>query len=685
MESKNKTNYNRWFVILGVTTAVALVVGLGYLGVQNKSIVETVSAPIRALSQKPGPVCAARHASQLFTDIFTGTKAPTRVRILHMEEAKNLTMEEVGVPPLEKLLNKMSLEEMIGQIVQPENGNTKCYQVSDNKVGSVFFGGNDSPGEDLPEDWHKRVNKLQEEALSTGPNHIPIFIGVDTIHGMSHMRKATLFPHNIALGCTRNEKLVEQVGKVTATESAAADVNWGFSPCVALATDIRWGRVYESFGQDPDLVGRMGAAYVRGANSIQKPFVTCGKHFVGDGGVRYGTGRVGKPLDRGDWSGTMDELRDTHMKPYEYLVKAGVKSMMASYSSVNGKLMHGNGDLINTELKERMGFKGFVSSDYNAINALDSNYHKATAKAINAGVDQIMLGPAGGSHPYPNQLVSVIKDNVQSGAISKERIKDAARRVLWAKFESGLMHQQPKTKIDMAKTAVDAQLSVIGNAKHRDIARQAVQESVVVLENKHKVLPLDIKKRKLCVIGKAADNVGEMLGGWTLDWQGRGGAIPTHATSVWKGIEKMAKEEGVPTHVKLVQQYSHCQGSDVALVVVGERPYAEFMGDITVVPKLSQTVLVQKIQDEMNIPTVLLTISARPVNVDEAVEKAAGFVVSFVPGTEGGLGISDVLFGKVAPKGKLSMDWPKAGHALVRIAKDETLLYKYGDGLTWQI
>merc|ERR1719316_121629 len=463
--------------------------------------------------------------------------------MLHVKQEMNLTSDEFAVPSLEQLLDKMTVEEQLGQILQPENVDAQCYAVSDRKVGSVFFGGNDSPGDDTPIAWHKRANELQREALSTAPHHIPIFIGVDTIHGMSHMKNATIFPHNIALGCTRNEKLLEKIGRITALESAAVGVNWGFSPCVALATDIRWGRIYESFGQDPDLVGRLGAAYVRGANSIKKPFVTCGKHFVGDGGARFGTGRVGKPVDRGDWTGSLEELRDTHMKPYEYLVKAGVKSIMASYSSVNGKLMHGNGDLINVELKERMGFKGFVSSDYNAVNGLDPHYPNAVAKAINAGVDQIMLGPAsGGSHPFPHQLLAIIQGEVEKGAISKERIRDAARRVLWAKFESGLMHQQPKTHVEMSREAVDSQIAVIGSSEHRSIARQAVQESTVILENKQKILPLDIKKRKICVVGKAANDVGKMLGGWTL------------ATTVWKAIQKLAKDEGVHDNVHYAEK-----------------------------------------------------------------------------------------------------------------------------------
>eukprot|EP00746_Dinoflagellata_sp_MGD_P155213 gnl/MRDRNA2_/MRDRNA2_85255_c0_seq4.p1 gnl/MRDRNA2_/MRDRNA2_85255_c0~~gnl/MRDRNA2_/MRDRNA2_85255_c0_seq4.p1 ORF type:complete len:684 (+),score=161.59 gnl/MRDRNA2_/MRDRNA2_85255_c0_seq4:89-2140(+) len=683
MESKNKANNNRVVVFLCVTAAVALVVGLGYLGTQNVSVVEKVTAPIRNLAQT---TCAARGTKQFFTDLIKGTKAPSRVRILHVKESKKLKADEVGVAPLDQLVDSMSLEDQIGQILQPENTNAKCYEVSDQKVGSVFFGGNDSPGDDTPMAWHKRANQIQNEAHRAEPHHIPAFVGVDTIHGMSHMRGATLFPHNIALGCTRNEKLVEQVGYVTATESGAVDVNWGFAPCVALATDIRWGRIYESFGQDPDLVGRLGAAYVKGANSAKKPFVTCGKHFVGDGGARYGTGRIGKPVDRGDVTLTMEELRETHMKPYEYLVKAGIGSIMASYSSVNGTLMHGNTDLIQNELKGRMGFKGFVSSDYNAINALSSNYHEAVAKGINAGIDQIMLGPANGqNNPYPGQLANIIKKNVKEGKISKERIRDAAKRVLWAKYESGLMEQQPNHAVDLSKQSLEAQLAVVGQAQHRAIARQAVQEATVVLENKHKVLPLNIKERKVCVIGKAADDAGKMLGGWTLDWQSSPGVRSTPTTTVIKAIQQLAKAEGVPQNVKYVEKHNECQGSDVAIVVIAEDPYAEFMGDRTSMPKLGQTEIVGKIHDALNMPVILLAMPGRPVDVEKAVEKAASFVVSFVPGSEGGLGITDVLFGKVAPKGKLSVDWPKSGHAMVRIAKDETLLYKYGDGLTWKI
>jgi len=223
MEAKNKANNNRIVTILCVTAAVALVVGLGYLGVQNVSVVEKLSAPLRNLAQN---TCVARHGQQLFTDLIKGNKAPARVRILHQKEHADLTTDQVGVPPLEQLLDKMTLDDMIGQILQPENGNAKCYAVSDNKVGSVFFGGNDSPGDDDAKSWHKRANEIQAEAHRTAPHHIPVFVGVDTIHGMSHMKGATIFPHNIALGCTRNPKLLEQIGYITATESNAVDVNW---------------------------------------------------------------------------------------------------------------------------------------------------------------------------------------------------------------------------------------------------------------------------------------------------------------------------------------------------------------------------------------------------------------------------------------------------------------------------
>lgn len=682
MERKNTAKNNRIWVILGVTAAVGLVGGLAYLGINNMSVVDKVTkAPIRALSQS---TCAAR---TMFTDmgIIGTTKAPKRVLLnLKAKEQVNLTSEEIAILPLEQLLDKMTIEDMLGQILQPEKHDAKCHEITDHKVGSVFFGGNDNPDDDDAKSWHKVTHQLQREALKNPPHHIPIFVGVDTIHGMSHMRGATMFPHNIGLGCTRNEKLLEKIGRITALESTAVGVNWGFAPCVALATDIRWGRIYESFGQDPDLVGRLGAAYVKGASSIQKPFVTCGKHFVGDGGARYGTGRIGKPVDRGDWKGSMQELRETHMKPYEYLVKAGVKSIMASYSSVNGVLMHGNQQLIQTELKDRMGFKGFVSSDYNAVNALDGHYPTAVAKAINAGVDQIMMGPSTSpGHPKPGKLLQIMKNLVENGEIKKERVRDAAKRVLWAKYESGLMKQQPA--VNFAEISWEAEASVIGQASHRHVARQAVQEATVILENKNKIMPLNIKERKVCVVGKPADNAGMMLGGWTLSWQSQGGPLPTQATTIVQAMQQLAQESGAADNFKYVNDPMQCQGSDVAIAVIGEDPYAEFEGDRTSMPKLPGTGMAATIKNKLNMPVILLAIPGRPVDVESAVEKADGFVVSFVPGSEGGPGITDVLFGKVRPKGKLSMDWPKSGHAIVRIAHDKHLLYKYGDGLTWKI
>jgi len=691
MDSRAKavlTSNQRVYVIVCVTAAAAFGLTIAYVGHHHGPVLSNLTAPIRALNDEMlDTTCAARKTKRLFEDVFQGgaSEAPKRVRLLHAKEERKLKQGEIEVPPLEQLLDKMTLEEMVGQIIQPENKNAQCYEVSMNKVGSVFFGGNDNPGSDDAASWHRRANEIQKEALSTAPHHIPVFIGVDTIHGMSHMKDAAIFPHNIALGCTRNEKLVEQVGRITAEESAAVDVNWGFSPCVALATDIRWGRIYESFGQDPDLVGKMGAAYVRGGNSIKKPFVTCGKHFVGDGGTKFGTGRIGKPLDRGDWTGSMAELRATHMKPYEYLVEAGVKSIMASYSSVNGTLMHGHEYLIQKELKERMGFKGFVSSDYNAVNALNQNYNIALAKAINSGVDQIMLGPAGGDKPFPGQIRAKLMALVEHGHVSKERIRDAARRVLWAKFESGLMHQQPKTAMELSTIGLKDQLSTVGSLEHRKIARQAVQEATVILKNEAQLLPLDIKQKKVCIIGDAANDGGKMLGGWSLNWQSQSGDLDTRLTTIKDAIVQHAKTSGVPDHVTYAKVPSDCKGSDVALVVIGEDPYAEFMGDKTSMPKIFSAMFVKAIKKELKIPVALLAIPGRPVDVDGPVSEATAFAVSFVPGSEGGPGITNVLFGKVAPTGKLSLDWPKSGHALVRVAKKDTLLFEYGDGLTWKV
>jgi len=418
----------------------------------------------------------------------------------------------------------------------------------------------------------------------------------------------------------------------------------------------------------------MGAAYITGANSVKdshgSAFVTCAKHFVGDGGVAYGTGQVNtRIIDRGNFRSGLEELRNVHMKPYEYAIKAGVRSVMASYSSVDGIRMHARGDLINGELKERLGFKGFVSSDFMAVNDLDKDYEDAVAKAINSGIDQIMLG----SGEKGTNLHHIITKLVKKGEISKERVKDAARRVLWAKYESGLMD---KPHVDQGPEA-----SIVGSRAHRVVNRQAAAESVVVLKNDKDIMPLQLAKKKLCVVGEASDNQGMQLGGWMGDWQGKAGHVMKECVTIRNGISAYAKENNLDDRV-IFSKDGDCKGADVALVVVGEAPYAEFKGDRKRMPKPSDLKLVAKLKKD-DVEVILLNIGGRPLDIDTENEAAAGVAVAFLPGSEGGHGIADVLFGKKSPKGKLSLDYPKSGHALVRNQPEDTLLYKYGDGLTW--
>jgi len=588
---------------------------------------------------------------------------PPQLEDMEHEDASQSIMS------LDELLDDMSLEELAGQVVQGEYSDARKNMVCQTQMGTVYFAGDTCPGSNNPKSWRKETSRVQAEALKSGPHFVPVFIGCDTVHGMSHMRDATFFPHNIALGCTRNEHLVEEIGRITAVESTAVGVNWGFCPCVALATDVRWGRIYECFGQEVDLVGRLGAAFVRGASSTESAFVTCGKHWVADGGTIYGTGRI---IDCGDYRGSLEELRETHMRPYEDLIEAGVQSMMVSFSSVNGRPNHSNHELIMKELKGRLGFHGFVSTDYAGVNNLHEHYSTALAMCLNAGVDQIMLAPADNcGNPTPLALKRMILDLVHAGKVAKARVKDAARRVLWAKYDSGLI-QRPSDFPEQ---------DLVGCVHHRLVARQAVAESVVVLKNEGSVLPLNLERQRILVIGQAARDPGITMGGWTLTWQGKEGSLPTRVATVWEGFRDHAKGLGLQGRITGSEEGG--PPVDAAVVVVGESPYAEFQGDVDQMPRPQDLRWVRHLRKKLAVPVVLLIIAGRPVDIEAVAPEASAIVTAFLPGSEAGHGIADVLCGCRSPTGKLSVDWPRSGHWMARIAEPSTLLYRCGDGLTW--
>lgn len=363
------------------------------------------------------------------------------------------------------------------------------------------------------------------------------------------------------------------------------------------------------------------------------------------------------------------------MKPYDYLIGAGVQSMMVSFSSVNGTLNHGHQALLTGELKQRLGFRGFVSSDFGAVSYLHKDFNTALQMALNAGLDLVMLPPSGDKNPTPAQLQQRIMDLVKSGRVPYSRVQDAARRVLWGKFASGIM----------ARPTSLGDVGVVGKMEHRRVAQQAAAESVVILQNRQDLLPLSPRRHRICVAGSAANNPGMHAGGWTLNWQGgKDGSLNTRMITVWQGLFFRALGLGLGSRVKL-KPGGDCQDSDVAVLVVGEAPYAEFFGDVHAMPKPADLGLVQKMQ-QLGVPVVLLVISGRPIDIEAQTKVASAVVAAFLPGSEGGHGIADILLGAVAPTGRLSIDWPRSGHAHVGLAASpNSLLYRNGFGLTWKL
>ncbi|HKJ34372.1 MAG TPA: glycoside hydrolase family 3 N-terminal domain-containing protein, partial [Balneolales bacterium] len=504
----------------------------------------------------------------------------------------------------------------------------------------------------------------QSYALKT-PLKIPLIYGIDAVHGNNNIYGATIFPHNIGLGATRDTALVRKIGHATAVEVAGTGIDWAFAPCIAVPQDERWGRTYEGFGEMPGLVSEMGYAEIEGLQGNvlggnNTSVLACAKHFVGDGGTTGG-------VNEGNTQVSEKVLREIHLKPYEDAIKAGVGSIMVSYSSWNGQKMHGNKYLLTTVLKGQMGFKGFLVSDWAAINQLGPDYKEDIKKSINAGLDMIMVPDK--YVEFINDLTQLVKDN----EVPMSRINDAVRRILRVKFQMKLF-QHPYT--DKSLTAQ------IGSDAHRELARQAVRESMVLLKNKNNVLPISKNIKKLFVAGSHADNLGYQCGGWTITWQG-GSGNTTKGTTMLQGIRN---EVSSSTKVTYSKDGTGVKGSDFAVVVVGEKPYAEGQGDRKDL-HLSQEDLntIENVR-KSGVPYVVVLISGRPMIVTNVIDQAPAFIAAWLPGSEGE-GVADVLFGDYAPTGKLPASWPKS-MSQIPINKSDTAnynpLFPYGYGLTYQ-
>ena len=571
---------------------------------------------------------------------------------------------------VEALLAKMTLDEKIGQMTQVDYDAIKqnTGDIAKYSLGSILWGGNSEPPNLAPKTWADIYDEYQNISLKTRLG-VPMVFGIDAVHGHNNVDGAVIFPHNIGLGATHNPKLVEQVGRVTAEEIAGTGIDWDFAPCIAVSRNIRWGRTYESYGEDPKLVGKLGAAYIRGLQGKnlddKTSILACAKHYLGDGGTTNGK-------DQGNTECDEQTLRKIHMAGYIDAIKAGAKSIMVSYSSWNGVKMHGNKYLLTDVLKGELGFKGFLVSDWAAIDQLGDDYKKDVEQSINAGLDMIMLPNAPGQKNNYVDFINALKELVNENKVPMSRIDDAVSRILKVKYELGLF-EHPLT--DRALTAK------VGSAEHRKVARDAVRQSLVLLKNDNKVLPLSKKIKHIHVAGKSADDIGNQCGGWTIIWQGKSGNVISGGTTILHAIKNTVSKD---TKVTYSLDGSGAEGADVCILVIGEKPYAEMFGDKDDLSLDKEDLdAIAKVKSS-GVPIVTLLVSGRPMLIEPALNESKAFIAAWLPGTEG-QGVADVLFGNYKPTGKLSHSWPKSMDQIpinVGDAKYDPL-FPYGFGLSY--
>jgi beta-glucosidase len=580
--------------------------------------------------------------------------------VLPYKDAKRPVAERVA-----DLLARMSLDEKVGQMTQADHSFLKADEdVARLFLGSVLSGGDSEVGGNTPKEWADLYDRLQRQALQTRLG-IPLIYGVDAVHGHNNVKGAVVFPHNIGMGATRNPKLVEQAARITAIEVAATGIDWTFAPCITVPRDERWGRTYEGFGETAELATLLGPPAVRGFQgkdlSDATSILACPKHYVGDGGTRDG-------VDRGDM--TVDEpvLRKVHLPGYEAAVKAGAGSVMASFSSWNGEKMHGHKKLLTDVLRGELGFEGLIVSDWQAIDELPGDYDSDVERSVNAGIDMVMVPE------HYARFFATLKTAVEKGRVPMARVDDAVRRILAAKFKLGLFERPLADRSLLPK---------VGSPEHRAVARQAVRESLVLLKNEGRALPLSKQAGPIVVAGTAADDIGRQCGGWTISWQGAPGAI-TDGTTALAAIRNAAGAAAV-AHWKSGRV---ADGAKVAVVVAGETPYAEMKGDRPSLDLDPADVEAVRSLKQAGLKVVVVVVSGRPMILEPVLPHADAVVAAWLPGSEGD-GVADVLFGSWSPTGKLGHSWPKSMAQIPvnvdRLGPDTRAepLFAYGFGLTY--
>ncbi|GAB4519393.1 MAG: glycoside hydrolase family 3 N-terminal domain-containing protein [Anaerolineae bacterium] len=584
---------------------------------------------------------------------------------------------------IDDLLARMTLEEKIGQMTLIEKNSLSPEEVTTYMLGGVLSGGGGYPVPNTPEAWAEMVREFQEAALETRLG-IPLLYGVDAVHGHNNVRGAVIFPHNVGLGATRNADLVRQIAEVTARDMLATGIHWDYAPVLAVPQDIRWGRAYEGYGENTALVTELGLAFLQGMQGEDladpRTALATPKHYVGDGGAAWGTSPFGpQNIDRGVTAGDEDVLRAVHLAPYLPVIEAGAMSVMASFSSWDDLNMHAQTYLLTDVLKGELGFEGFIVSDWEATSLISDNYAEAVTIAINAGVDMNMV-------PYDDErFITTLTRAVEAGDVPMTRIDDAVRRILRAKFMLGLFEQP---------FGDAALLAEVGSEADRELAREAVSQSLVLLKNADAALPIADDDTVIFVAGEAADDIGIQSGGWTIEWQGQAGNI-TEGTTLLDAIEATVAE-GAQVNYNRFGRFDRVNDSagnpviaDVAIAVISEPPYAEWMGDdADLALAEADAAMIERLRERSEHLVVVL-LSGRPLIITEQLAIADAFVAAWLPGTEG-QGVVDVLFGDKPFTGRLPYTWPRSidqlpfDFANLPIEGCSAPLFPYDYGLTFE-
>lgn len=635
---------------------------------------------------------------------------------------------------ISELLAKMNLDQKVGQIVQPERQFVTPEEVKKYHIGSVLSGGGSVPGDNKPEDWIKMNDEYWAASMEEDDEHLPIplIYGVDAIHGNTNVLGAVVFPHNIGLGAAHDPDLMERIASVTAREIAATGVEWTFAPTLAVARNDHWGRTYESYSEDPKIVSEYAPRFVMGLQGkySEENVIACAKHFIGDGATLHG-------IDQGDMCISEEELRKIHVPPYKAAIDAGVLTVMVSLSSWYGEKCHAHKFLLTDLLKKELDFKGFVISDWDGIDYIDESYEECAVQSLNAGIDMFMITGKW------KEFIDHIKKNVKNGRIPIERLDDAVRRILRVKFEFG-MFEKPRP----AERKLSKDTSCFGSQEHREVAREAVRKSLVMLKNDDDILPLK-KDAKILVAGKNAHNRGNQCGGFTVAWQGvddtdeskdksyimtdsekekpreiKANGNTAHrssiigGTSIWEGIQAVAPNAELSIDGSIANPERH----DVAIVCIGEIPYAEMLGDIRVeglrkglrigkgstsdetlpgedIPIVKKGpygthLYLHELHPEdletirnitsKGIPVVAIMVCGRPLVIEQELAETKAFAVAWFPGSEG-QGVADVLFGDFSMQGKLSFSWPRYDDENWNVGDEGySPMFPYGFGLEYK-